>query len=498
MRKGRVGALLGLAAALAMVVAALGCREPAEPRRPAGLVANGDLSVTMSTTGEGIPSGYTLEVRGPGGYRSERIGANATATFSGLVAGDYTVSLAQPPSNCLTGADLRTVPVPAGGAASTTFSISCTAIGDLVVTTSTTGTGIPPDYALDILRPDGSSFFSWRIGANETLTFPETPPGDYTVALGAPANCTVSGVNRRTVTVRAGGADSTTFSVSCRPGTGDLRVQTYTTGAGIPPDYQLDISGPGFLKNERIGPNVYVPFNGIPSGDYTVTLGVPPNCTVSGANPSTVTVPAGSINSAIFSVRCIGNGDGHLSVTTSTTGTDTAPDYGPEPYSFAISAPGFFWDGSLGRNATVPLSGVPSGDYTVSLGVPPNCPVSGANPRIVTVPAGGTASTTFSMNCWTRGVLFVSTSTTGTGIPATYSLDISGPRRLSMSIDPNVPPGTLWWVIPVGDYTMALGVPANCTVSGDNPRTVTVPVPDGTDSGRAKTTFSVSCTAAGT
>jgi hypothetical protein len=209
--KGRIRALFRFAAAVAPVVAALGCREPKAVRQ-----STGDLSVTMFTTGAGIPPEYFLDIEGPGGIRSERIGSNATVTFSGISPGEYTLAIAQLNANCtVSGGNLRTATVPAGGDGRTTFSVSCTATGDLMVTTSTTGTGIPTDYALDILAPDGSTFFSWRIGANETLTFLGSAPGDYTLTLGVLPNCTLSEANPRTVTVPAGDTGSTTFSVSC-------------------------------------------------------------------------------------------------------------------------------------------------------------------------------------------------------------------------------------------------------------------------------------------
>jgi hypothetical protein len=321
MRKGRVGLLLGLAAGMATVVVALGCGESTAPGRPSGLSSvedgTGNLSVTISTTGAGIPTGYILDIWGPGGFsggflKSVPIGANGTVTLSGLVAGEYLVSFAQPPANC-TGTDFHTVTVPAGGTGSTTFSIRCTPIGDLVITTSTTGAGIPQDYALEILRPDRSRYFNHRIRANETLTFPQTPPGGYTVTLGVPTNCTVSGGNRRTVAVPADGAGSTTFSVSCTgPATGDLIVTTSTTGEGIPTGYILDIWGPGgfsggFLKSVPIGANATVTLSGLVAGEYAVSFAQPPaNCT--GTDFHTVTVPAGGTGSTTFSVSCTATG----------------------------------------------------------------------------------------------------------------------------------------------------------------------------------------------
>src|SRR6266487_3684830 len=84
----------------------------------------------------------------------------------------------------------------------------------------------------------------------------------------------------------------------------------------------------------------------------------------------------------------------------------------------------------IGVNDTKTVTGIAAGDYQVSLsGVPSNCAVSGANPRTVTVTAGNTASTTFSVSCTgtTTGTLSVTTATTGQNIPASYTLNVTGP-----------------------------------------------------------------------
>src|SRR5213078_3231578 len=151
--------------------------------------------------------------------------------------------------------------------------------------------------------------------------------------------------------------------------------------------------------SQAVATNGSVTFTGLSAGSHSVALsGVASNCTVSGANPQTVTVPSGGTASTTFSVSCAasGGGNGSLTVTTSTTGSNLDPD------GYTVTA-----DGSVSQpiatNGSVTFTG-PAGDHSIALtGVATNCTVSGANPRTVTVPAGGTASTTFSVSCAPTG-----------------------------------------------------------------------------------------------
>src|SRR5881409_2141225 len=186
--------------------------------------------------GQNIPASYTLNVTGPSfpTGTSQPIGANATVTAT-VTSGDYQVSLSDVPSNCtVSGANPRTVTVPANGTGRTTFAVSCTApttTGTRSVTTSTTGQNIPASYTLNVTGPSFPTGTSQPIGANATVTATVTS-GDYQVSLsGVPSNCTVSGANPRTVTVPANGTGPTTFSVSCTAPTttGTLSVTTATT-----------------------------------------------------------------------------------------------------------------------------------------------------------------------------------------------------------------------------------------------------------------------------
>ena len=363
----------------------------------AAIPKTGDLTATTSTTGSSLdPDGYTVTVDG---NSSKAIGTNASVTFTGLSAGDHSVALSGVAANCsASGGTSRTVTVPAGGTASTTFAVSCAATtGNLTVTTNTTGSNLDPDGYTVVV--DGSQ--SQAIGINTSVTFSGLSPGNHSVQLnGLAQNCTVSS-NPRTVSITAGTTATTTFTVSCTAPTttGTLSVTTSTTGQNIPASYTLNVTGPSFPTgtSQPIGANATVTAT-VTSGDYQVSLsGVPSNCTVSGANPRTVTVPANGTGPTTFSVSCTApTTTGTLSVTTSTTGQNI-----PASYTLNVTGPSFPTGTSTPINANGNVTAtVTSGDYQVSLSdVPSNCTVSGANPRTVTVPAGGTATTTFAVTC---------------------------------------------------------------------------------------------------
>src|SRR5205823_4638454 len=140
-------------------------------------------------------------------------------TFTGLSAGSHSVALSGVASNCtVSGGTSRTVNVPAGGTASTTFSVSCAApppeTGNLTVGTSTSGSNLDPDgYTVTV---DGGA--SQTIGANGSVTFTGLSAGSHSVALsGVASNCTVSGGKPRTVNLRTAHACATASSISRMP-----------------------------------------------------------------------------------------------------------------------------------------------------------------------------------------------------------------------------------------------------------------------------------------
>ena len=363
---------------------------------------SGNLTVSTSTTGSSLdPDGYTVTLDG---NTNRAIPANGSVTFSGLSAGSHTVVLSGVAGNCtVSGGTSRTVNVPSGGTASTSFAVSCVAIppptGNLTVSTSTTGSDIDPDgYTLTL---DGNTTRS--IGTNGSVTFSGLSAGSHTVVLsGVAGNCTASGGTSRTVNVPAGGTATGSFTVSCAATTttGTLTVSNSTTGSNLDPDgYTVTVSGSAGTASQTMATNGTVTFANVPPGSYQVTFsGAAANCTVTSANPQTANVAAGGTATSSFTVSCAATTTtGNLTVTTSTTGENM-----PAGYTLTATGPSFPTGASepIGANATVTASGVAAGDYTVQLSdVPSNCMVSGANPRPISVPAGGTATTTFSVSC---------------------------------------------------------------------------------------------------
>src|SRR5205823_5136858 len=89
---------------------------------------------------------------------------------------------------------------------------------------------------------------------------------------------------------------------------------------------------------------------------------------------------------------------------------------------------------AIGDNGTTTFSGLAPGSHTVVLsGMAANCSVSGGTSRTVSVTAGSTASTSYSVSCAptgpTTGSLSVTTSTSGASgdlDPAGYTVTLEG------------------------------------------------------------------------
>ena len=360
-------------------------------------------------------------------------------------------------------------------------------LATLVVSTSTSGSSLDPDgYTVTV---DGGS--SQSIGTNGVATFVGLAAGDHTVLLsGVARNCTVSGSNPRTVSLIAGLVGATGFSVSCvaQPTTGNLAVTTNTTGSNLDPDgYTLTVDGG---QSKAIGINNTVTISGLSPGDHSVQLnGVAQNCTVSGSNPRTVSITAGSTTTTTFTVSCAAT-TGNLTVSNSTTGSNLDAD----GYTVTVSGPVGTTSKTMATNGNVSFANIPPGSYQVTLsGAAANCTVTSANPQTANVPSGGTATTSFTVSCaatTTTGTLSVTTATTGQSQPTGYTLNVTGPSFPTGASEPIGANATVTATVTAGDYQVSLsGVPSNCTVSGSNPRTVTVSA-----GGTGPTTFSVSCT----
>jgi len=271
---------------------------------------------------------------------------------------------------------------------SVTFTIDCPTVppptGDLTVTAATSGQDLDPDgYTVTV---DGGQSRSLGVTASTTYTL---TAASHTVELsGIAANCTVSGQNPRTVTVPTSGT-TTTFSITCTALTGNLTVTTSTSGPNAPSSYTVTVDG---AQSKSIAASGNVSYSGLTPSSHSVQLnGVPSNCSVSEANPQTITVTTGGTAQASFTITCQAL-TGSLTVTTSTSGSNA-------PSSYTVTVDGA-QSKSIAASGNVSYSGLTPDSHSVQLnGVPSNCSVSEANPQTVNVPAGGSATASFTITC---------------------------------------------------------------------------------------------------
>src|SRR3989454_5099851 len=178
-------------------------------------------------------------------------------------------------------------------------------------------------------------------------------------------------------------------------GTGDLRVTNTTTGSNLDPDgYTVTVDN---TTSQPMATNGNTTFTALAAGDHSVALsGIAANCSVSGANPQTVTVPGGGTVSTTFDISCTAPPTtGNLTVSNTTTG----PNF-PSSYTVTVDP------GTVGETSKpiTPTGGVTSrdlggGSHSVAPTVASNCPVTSATPQSVWGPAGGTATTSFTVSC---------------------------------------------------------------------------------------------------
>ena len=460
------------------------------------VAVTGTIEITAATSGADVdPDGYTVQVDAG---TAQALAVNGTIRFEGLQGGSHTVTLAGAATNCPVAADNpRTVSVTTGAVkrdtARTTFQVTCVATTAVIeVAAATSGIDLDPDgYTVQV---DGGA--SQVLAVNGAARFEGLGAGSHTVTVtGAAANCPIAPDNPRTVSVTTGAVKRdtarTTFQVTCGAATGSIQVTTATSGIDLDPNgYALQIDG-GSLRLLLGAGTVTV--DGLAGGDHSVVLsGAAGNCTVAGDNPRTLHVITGGAARdtarTTFQVTCVAL-TGSIQVTAATSGVDVAPN----GYTVLIDV------GSLAPlplNGATTIGGLTAGDHSVRLvGAPGNCTIAGENPRAVHVTAGGvtrdTARTTFAVTCVAvTGTVQVTAPTSGIDLdPNGYTVLLDNGQQ-----QPLAPNGAaVIEGVSGGDHTVILfGAATNCTITGDNPRTVHVTT-GGTTRDTARTAFAVTC-----
>jgi len=262
------------------------------------------------------------------------------------------------------------------------------------------------------------------------------------------------------------------------PLTGSITVSAPTTGSDVDPNgYTATLD---LLQSQSVPTNGSTTFSGVLLGVHAVQLsGVASNCSLNSSNPQTVTL-TGSSATASFSVNCTAT-TGSLTVTTSTTGSNLDPD------GYTVTVDGN--QKAIGINNSVTFSGLSPGNHSVQLnGLAQNCTVS-SNPRTVSITAGSTTKTTFSVGCTApTGTLKVTTSTSGSVPTSNYTVTVDGNTASAQQIAPNNGSVTFSNLSATGHSVALSGFPANCTVTSANPQSVNVPA-----GGTATVAFTVSC-----
>jgi len=201
----------------------------------------------------------------------------------------------------------------------------------------------------------------------------------------------------------------------------------------------------------------------VAAGDHTIYLGgVADNCTVRGANPRVITVPAEGA-AVLIEVVCAAR-TGSVLVSTRSRG----PLPNPSGHSITIDDT---------KHATldtgiVLIQGVTRGMRLVELrGVAAHCRVDG-NPRGVIVRPGETANVEFPVICiGQRGTLQITTEPSGQWNPNGYLFSLDGGRARRIGTSAVL---TLNDLITGFHQVELLDIPRNCTVLGKNPVTVNV------------------------
>ncbi|MFL5401298.1 MAG: hypothetical protein ACJ8BF_00585 [Gemmatimonadales bacterium] len=445
------------------------------------------LSITTVTTGVELdPDGYNALVDG---HQAKAIGPDETVIVDQLTDGQHTVELSGLAANCVAAENPRSVSVSTGETTTANFAISCgPTSGSIIATTTTTGDGSDPDgFGLTL---DGAELAA--IGANATLNVTGVMPGAHLLGLsGLAGNCQITGDNPRSLIVAPGQASISTFAVTCSvpaPHAGTIQFTAATLGSSLDDDgYTVTIDGG---SPQTLSPNGSVTVGGVAPGSHSVQLGgVATNCTVSGANPRSVSVIGDQTAAVAFSITCVAPpaGVGSIQITAATTGTSL-----DDSYSVAV-------DGgnpqALIANGSVTVGSLIPGSHSVLIaGVAANCTVSGANPRSVSVTADQTATVPFTIGCVAppanTGSVRITATTTGSNPDGDgYTFSVDGGIGLPLGSNGNVKVDNLT----PGAHSVALaGVATNCTVSGNNPQSVTIVAGQ-----TGKVSFAVSCIATG-
>ena len=170
------------------------------------------------------------------------------------------------------------------------------------------------------------------------------------------------------------------------PQAGTLRVSVRTSGGDPDEDgYWLLVNA---VPRAYLASDTTLAVNAVNAGTQTLALdGIAENCAVKGLYPRVVKVPPGQTADVQFEIECVATS---IAVAIHTTGVDR-----PTLVDLVVNDTART---SILANASITLSRLKAGTYTVSVVVPDHCSVA-ANRIAVQVSAGTTTPVSFEVTC---------------------------------------------------------------------------------------------------
>jgi hypothetical protein len=229
-----------------------------------------------------------------------------------------------------------------------------------------------------------------------SLVIPGLSVGTHTVTLsGLAAGCTVGGAATasRSFTIRGGDTVNVAFDVTCVRTTGDIVVNTTTTGVSLDPDgYSVLVDG---AVAGSIAANGTLTVRASQGAHSVALQGVAANCLVRTPPFPSLSVSGGGTATAAFDINCVVATELRFTVTTS----------GGEP-----DADGYliFVDDTqplrVAPNGVVTIRGIAPGTHTVRLrDIAGNCALTEPGTRQVLLVEGTPLVSTWPVSCLPRG-----------------------------------------------------------------------------------------------
>jgi hypothetical protein len=268
-----------------------------------------------------------------------------------------------------------------------------------------------------------------------------------------------------------------------------LRISALVSGIDIQEEYRVEVGG----QTALIRSNGVASF-ALPPGAYEVAVALAPNCGLEGANPARVDIPSYAvapreITELSLQVTCRA-----VFATIEVLAQASGRDFPAQGFTVQLAGPSFPLSGQALANTSLTFDVYEGGMFTIALtSLPDHCVLTDDEPRVVSVTVGGTTRdvghVAFPVTCHAiTGDIRVTSRTSGAissfygyrveldGMPVIvpvpsfyyyYYYDVPLFLRLNDTY-------LIERVVPGNHELFLRDIPASCSVSGQNPRPLSV------------------------